>query len=281
MQIFHEINEVRKYISLVRAEGKTIGLVPTMGYFHEGHLSLMRQARKDNDIAVVSLFVNPIQFGPSEDLRIYPRDLQHDADMAEEVGVDFIFNPAPEEMYSKTFNTYVEVTGLTENLCGASRPGHFRGVATVVTKLFNIIQPDKAYFGQKDYQQLRVIERMVEDLNMPVQIIRMPTYRESDGLAMSSRNTYLSKEERKAALIINKSLSYAQSLLNEGVSSVDELGRRITEFVSSEPLAQIDYIQIVDVNTLHALDKIDDTALLAMAVRIGKTRLIDNAVLTK
>ncbi|MHB0998011.1 MAG: pantoate--beta-alanine ligase [Armatimonadota bacterium] len=281
MRIFHKISEVREYISKARSDNKSIGLVPTMGYFHEGHLSLMRRACEDNDIVAVSLFVNPIQFGPAEDLRSYPRDLQRDADMAESIGVDFIFNPAPEEMYSDVFNTYVEVLGLTESLCGASRPGHFRGVATVVMKLFNIVQPDKAYFGQKDYQQLRVIERMVDDLNVPVEIIGMPTYREPDGLAMSSRNIYLNSDERKAALIINKSLSYAQTLLNQNVSSVDELGRRVVEFISTEPLAQIDYIQIVDANSLQSIDKIDNKALLAMAVKIGKTRLIDNAILTR
>jgi len=281
MRILYSIQETREVVARTRAEGKTIGLVPTMGYFHEGHLSLMRQARLDNDLVVVSLFVNPIQFGRSEDLREYPRDLERDARTAEEVGVDIIFAPSVEEMYPDGYNTYVEVEKLTEGLCGASRPGHFRGVTTVVLKLFNIIQPDRAYFGRKDYQQLKVIQQMVKDLNVPVEIVPMPTVREPDGLAMSSRNEYLSPEERRAALVLSKSLAHAQALLDEGVTSGHELRQRVEEFIRREPLARIEYVAVVDPETLDCLAEVQDEAVLALAVRIGNTRLIDNAVLAR
>ena len=279
MNITHTITETRDRIRRARAEGKSIGLVPTMGFFHEGHLSLMRQARKDNDFVVVSLFVNPIQFGPSEDFRDYPRDLDRDARVTEEVGVDLIFNPSVEEMYREGHNTYIAVRKLTEGLCGASRPGHFLGVTTVVLKLLNIIQPDRAYFGCKDYQQLKVIERMVRDLDVPVEIVPMAIIREPDGLAMSSRNSYLSPEERRAALVLSKSLAYGQELLNSGVISGEELRRKVEEFIEKEPLAKIDYVAVVDPEDLDRLVEIEDKALLALAVRIGKTRLIDNAVI--
>ena len=279
MNITHTITETRDRIRRARAEGKSIGLVPTMGFFHEGHLSLMRQAREDNDFVVVSLFVNPIQFGPSEDFRDYPRDLDRDARVTEEVGVDLIFNPSVEEMYREGHNTYVAVRKLTEGLCGASRPGHFLGVTTVVLKLLNIIQPDRAYFGCKDYQQLKVIERMVRDLDVPVEIVPMAIIREPDGLAMSSRNSYLNPDERKAALVLCKSLAYGQELLNSGVISGEELRRKVEEFIEKEPLAKIDYVAVVDPEDLDRLVEIEDKALLALAVRIGKTRLIDNAVI--
>ena len=281
MFITHTIAETRDRIRQARAEGKSIGLVPTMGFFHEGHLSLMRQAREDNDFVVVSLFVNPIQFGPSEDFRDYPRDLDRDARVTEEVGVDLIFNPSVEEMYREGHNTYVAVRKLTEGLCGASRPGHFLGVTTVVLKLLNIIQPDRAYFGQKDYQQLKVIERMVRDLDVPVEIVPMPIIREPDGLAMSSRNSYLNPDERRAALVLSKSLGYGQELLNQGVISGEELRRKVEEFIEKEPLAKIDYVAVVDPEDLDRLVEIEDKALLALAVRIGKTRLIDNKVMRK
>ena len=281
MFITHTIAETRDRIRQARAEGKSIGLVPTMGFFHEGHLSLMRQAREDNDFVVVSLFVNPIQFGPSEDFRDYPRDLDRDARVTEEVGVDLIFNPSVEEMYREGHNTYVAVRKLTEGLCGASRPGHFLGVTTVVLKLLNIIQPDRAYFGQKDYQQLKVIERMVRDLDVPVEIVPMAIIREPDGLAMSSRNSYLNPDERKAALVLCKSLAYGQELLNQGVISGEELRRKVEEFIEKEPLAKIDYVAVVDPEDLDSLVEIEDKALLALAVRIGKTRLIDNKVMRK
>ena len=218
MQTLNTISETRDFIAHARREGKSVGLVPTMGYFHEGHLSLMRKAREENDIVVVSLFVNPIQFGPSEDFKTYPRDLERDARMAESVGVDLIFNPGIREMYGENYMTFIRMERLTEGLCGASRPGHLDGVATVVLKLFNIIQPDRAYFGCKDYQQLKVIQQMVKDLNVPIEIVGMPIVREPDGLAMSSRNTYLSADERKAALVLRKSLSHAQKLLDQGIT---------------------------------------------------------------
>lgn len=279
MKISQTIAETRKIIADARSNGTSIGLVPTMGFFHEGHLSLMRQARQDNGLVVVSLFVNPIQFGPSEDFRDYPRDLERDARLAEEVGVDLIFNPSVEEMYHEGHNTYVAVRKLTEGLCGASRPGHFLGVTTVVLKLFNIIRPDRAYFGQKDYQQFKVIERMVRDLDVPVKIVPMPIVREPDGLAMSSRNTYLNPDERKAALVLSKSLAYGQELLSRGVTSGKELRRRVEEFIKKEPLAKIDYVAVVDPEELDCLVSIKDKAVLALAVRIGKTRLIDNEIL--
>jgi pantoate--beta-alanine ligase len=252
-----------------------------MGCFHEGHLSLMRRAKEENGLVVVSLFVNPIQFGPKEDFREYPRDLERDFRMAEEVGVDVIFNPSVEEMYSGDYQTYVEVERLSEWLCGASRPGHFRGVATVVLKLFNIVLPDRAYFGRKDYQQLKVIERMVKDLNVPVEIIGMPIVREPDGLAMSSRNMYLNPQERQAALALSKSLAYAQEMLDGGITAGNEIRRRVEAFIRDEPLAEVDYVEVVDPETLEGLDEIRGQAILALAVRIGKTRLIDNAVLTR
>jgi pantoate--beta-alanine ligase len=281
MVILHTIKEIREYIASKREQGNIIGFVPTMGYFHQGHQSLMKQAHQDNDIAIVSLFVNPIQFGPNEDLRNYPRDLERDALMAEEAGVDVMFNPSPEEMYPDGFCTYVEVMSLTDSLCGASRPGHFRGVTTVVSKLFNIVMPDKAYFGMKDYQQLKVIERMTSDMNLPIEIVGMPIFRESTGLAMSSRNTYLDPDERKAALILSKSLAYAQDRLIPYNDSAEELKQMIEAYIKSEPLADIDYVEIVDADNLHKLDVIENRALLALAVRIGKTRLIDNTILIK
>jgi len=251
-----------------------------MGYFHEGHLTLMREARKETDLVVVSLFVNPTQFGPNEDFKSYPRDLDRDAAMAENVGVDMIFNPSVEEMYPQGYSTYVEVEGITGGLCGASRPGHFRGVTTVVTKLFNIVQPDRAYFGMKDYQQLKVIERMVRDLNMPLEIVSVPTVREPDGLAMSSRNTYLSPQERQAALVLRKALDYAQELVGSGLRDGGDLCARVQEFIGREPLASIDYVAVVDPDSLQPVDRIGDRVLVALAVRIGKTRLIDNAVIS-
>lgn len=279
MEILHTISEVRELVSSARREGRSIGLVPTMGFFHEGHLSLMRQAREDNGLVMVSVFVNPTQFGPNEDFRTYPRDMERDARLAESVGADIIFNPSPEEMYPEGYSTYVEVEGLSKGLCGTSRPGHFRGVATVCLKLMNITGPDRAYFGMKDYQQLRVIQRMAADLNLPVQIVPMPIFREPDGLAMSSRNTYLNPVEREAALILKKALEYAQKLVDEGVTSADELRVRVVEFVSAEPLAQIDYVEVVDPDTLACMKTLDHDSVLALAVKIGNTRLIDNTLL--
>lgn len=281
MEILNTIIEIRDYLAPGRRSGGSIGFVPTMGYFHEGHQSLMKRARKDNDVTVVSLFVNPIQFGPKEDLRSYPRDLERDARMAEESGVDVIFHPSPEEMYPRGYGTYVEVTGLTDCLCGASRPAHFRGVTTVVSKLFNIVTPDRAYFGMKDYQQFKVIERMTLDMDLPIEVVGMPTFREPDGLAMSSRNSYLNPDERRAVLVLSKSLAYAQDRLASGTASVEELKSLVETYIGNEPLADIDYVEIVDVDDLHRPDEVDDQALLALAVRIGRTRLIDNVILTK
>lgn len=278
MRILHTINETKEFLAKARGEGESIGFVPTMGFFHEGHLSLMRAAREQNDLVVVSIFVNPTQFGPSEDFAAYPRDTARDSRMAESVGVDLIFNPSPEEMYPDGYHTYVEVEQLTTGLCGASRPGHFRGVATVVLKLFNIVQPSRAYFGTKDYQQLKVIERMTADLNVPVEIVPMPIFREPDGLAMSSRNTYLDPDERQAALVLSRSLEYARQLVDKGVTSARELNLWVTEFISREPLARVEYVEFVDPETLAPLTTIEHEAVLALAVRIGKTRLIDNGV---
>jgi len=275
------IAETRDFLHRARAGGKTVGLVPTMGYFHEGHLSLMRRARRDNDVVVVSIFVNPTQFGPDDDLGSYPRDFERDAKTAEQVGVDLIFNPSVEEMYPEACSSYVEVERLTEGLCGASRTGHFRGVATVVLKLFNIIHADRAYFGRKDYQQLKVIERMVRDLNLTVEIVGMPTVREADGLAMSSRNAYLSPEERRAALVLHRALGFGQKLLKEGLASGSRLREEVERLIRREPLASIDYVAVVDTETLEPLDEIEDQAVLALAVRIGPARLIDTALLER
>jgi len=247
-----------------------------MGFFHEGHLSLMRQARVENDLVVVSIFVNPTQFGPKEDYKSYPRDLTRDSQMAQGVGVDVIFAPSVEDMYPDGYATYVSVEGLTEKMCGISRPDHFRGVTTVVTKLFNLVQPHRAYFGQKDAQQAIVIKRMAADLNTGIEIIVMPTIREADGLAMSSRNSYLNPEERKAALILNKSLNMAEKLINSGQRDVSIIYRKMQDFIQSEPLARIDYIAIVSADTLEDIDRLKGKILMALAVFIGRTRLIDN-----
>lgn len=279
MRVLDAIEEVRQVIRQGRAEGCSVGLVPTMGYFHEGHLSLMRQARKDNDLLVVSIFVNPAQFGPKEDFNSYPRDVERDYRMASDVGADLIFNPSVGEMYPEGYHTYVNVEELTDGLCGASRPGHFRGVTTVVAKLFNIVQPDRAYFGRKDYQQLKVIERMVKDLDFPIEIIGMPIVREPDGLAMSSRNVRLNPDEREAALILSKSLAYAQELLDEGVTSASEIKERVEQFIGSEPLAHMDYAAVVHPETLEAIQYVEDQAVLAIAARIGSKRLIDNKLI--
>jgi len=281
MQIVHTIEEIRRVIKEARRQGKSVGLVPTMGYFHEGHASLMRQAKSDNDVVVVSIFVNPIQFGPSEDLDRYPRDLDRDAHIADQAGVDLIFNPLVAEMYPSDYNTYVDVERITEPLCGASRPGHFRGVATVVLKLFNIVMPDRAYFGCKDFQQLKVIQRMVADLDVPVSIVPMPIVREPDGLAMSSRNAYLSAEERSAALVLHRALDMAQSIIGQSDMSPERMAVRVREFIGKEPTAQIEYAEIVDAETLVPAESFDRDTLLALAVRIGKTRLIDNTLLKR
>lgn len=278
MKISGSISEVRQIVKEWRKEGLTVGLVPTMGYLHEGHKSLIDKAVKENDRVVVSVFVNPIQFGPTEDLASYPRDLERDAKLCEEAGANLIFHPEKEEMYFNDFSSFVEVQGVSKGLCGKSRPIHFRGVCTVVTKLFNIVKPDRAYFGQKDAQQLAVVKRMVRDLNMDIEIIGCPIIREEDGLAKSSRNTYLSPEERKAAVILSKSLKLGKEAIEAGERDCKKIIDIITNNINTEKLAKIDYVEIVDPLSIENIDKIENSALVAMAVYIGKTRLIDNFI---
>ena len=276
MKTVHAIEEIRSDVAAARAEGKAIGLVPTMGAFHEGHLSLMRAARQQCGHVVVSLFVNPTQFGPSEDFAKYPRSLERDRELAEEVGVDTIWAPTVEEMYPVGFATYVSVEGLTDSMEGAARPSHFRGVATVVTKLFTIVQPEKAYFGQKDYQQLVVVRRMVRDLNLPVEIVSLPIVREPDGLAMSSRNAYLSPEERRAALCLKRMLDEVQRLVQSGQRGTREVAAAARATVDAEPRVSLDYLEIVHPTTLQAEELIDPPVVALGAIRVGTTRLIDN-----
>jgi pantoate--beta-alanine ligase len=258
---------------------ESIGLVPTMGYLHEGHLALVRQARIENSSVVVSIFVNPTQFGPREDFKQYPRNPQRDLKLLEKEKTDIVFMPATAEMYPPQFSSCVEVGRVTERLEGASRPGHFRGVATVVAKLFNIVQPTRAYFGQKDAQQLVVIKRMVADLNMNLEIVSVPTVREPDGLAMSSRNSYLNPEERQAATVLYRAINLAQQLYSQGKTDAERLLQEMTTLIEKEPLATIDYVSVAHPETLEELDKVNTPSLVSMAVRIGKTRLIDNVVL--
>lgn len=262
-----------------RMKGREVGLVPTMGFLHEGHRSLVKKCREENDLAVVSIFVNPIQFGPSEDLDCYPRDLESDLALLEEEGVDILFHPEPEAMYRQDRSVFVDETVLSRDLCGASRPGHFRGVCTVVLKLFNLVGPNRAYFGQKDYQQLKVIQRMVRDLDVPVEIRPCPIVREADGLAKSSRNAYLSAEEREAGLLLSASLAAAQLIFADGERNVARLKGEVESVLGRNRLADPEYVEIRDAETLETLEKIEGTALLALAVRVGRTRLIDNCLL--
>ena len=279
MQVVSHIGELKEKIREARVASKTIGVVPTMGYLHEGHLTLMRRARQEQSFVIATLFVNPLQFGPKEDYSVYPRDLERDRKMAETTGIDILFAPFVDEMYpagnGKTL-TFVDVEKITTTLCGASRPGHFRGVATVVTKLFNITEADVAYFGQKDAQQVVVIRRMVEDLNMNVKIVAVPIVREEDGLALSSRNQFLTTAERKASVVLSRSLDNARQLLTEGKVDSKVILSAIREQIEQEPLAVIDYIAIVDSLNLEPVERISGTALIALAVRFGNTRLIDN-----
>ena len=276
MQIATTINEVRKQVKAWKKEGCSVGFVPTIGYFHEGHGSLISRARQENDKVVVSIFVNPMQFGPGEDLESYPRDLDKDSAYCESLGADLIFHPEPEEMYTDGFCSYVDMSVLTEELCGLSRPVHFRGVCTVVNKLFNIVQPDRAYFGQKDAQQLAIIKRMVQDLNMDLEIIGCPIVREEDGLAKSSRNTYLSAEERQAALVLSKAVKLGQELVAAGETDAKKIVSEMSALIEKEPLARIDYVKAVDGLTMQQIDTVKTPMLVALAVYIGKTRLIDN-----
>ena len=278
MKIVTTIQEVKDMVAGWRKQEQSIGFVPTMGYLHEGHGSLITEARKQNDKVIVSIFVNPMQFGPTEDLASYPRDLEKDSAFCESLGADLIFHPEPSEMYSDGFCSYVDMSVLTEELCGLSRPVHFRGVCTVLTKLFNIVQPDRAYFGEKDAQQLAVVKHMVEDLNMNLKIIGCPIIREEDGLAKSSRNTYLSQEERQAALILSKTIFMGQKMVEEGETDAVKLVEAMKANIRTEPLAKIDYVKAVDGLTMQQVTEIKAPTLVAIAVYIGKTRLIDNFI---
>lgn len=278
MRIETTVAAVREQVKAWKKEGLSIGFVPTMGYLHEGHGSLITAAKENNDKVVVSIFVNPMQFGPTEDLASYPRDLEKDSAFCESLGADLIFHPEPEEMYHSNFSSYVDMNVLTEELCGLSRPVHFRGVCTVVNKLFNIVAPDRAYFGQKDAQQLAVIRHMVEDLNMDLEIVGCPIVREEDGLAKSSRNTYLSEEERKAALVLSKSIRLGQTLVEDGEQSTEVILDAMKNFIKTEPMARIDYVKAVNGLTMQQIEKVQRPMLVAIAVYIGKTRLIDNFI---
>jgi pantoate--beta-alanine ligase len=278
MQIVSAIKDVKDLVKQWKSEGQTIGFVPTMGYLHEGHESLIKAARKNNSKVVVSIFINPLQFGPAEDYDSYPHDLERDSKICEGHGTDLIFHPAPEEMYPEDFFTYVDMSVLTEELCGLNRPGHFRGVCTVVSKLFHIVQPEHAYFGQKDAQQLAIIKRMVKDLSMDVEVIGCPIVRETDGLAKSSRNTYLSAEEREAALIISKTIAMGKSMVKQGETDAATLITRMTANIETEPLAKIEYIKAVDGMTIEQVTTIKPQTLVAVAVYIGETRLLDNFI---
>lgn len=279
MKIVNTVNEVREQVKAWRREGLSVGLVPTMGYLHEGHKSLIDRSVSENDRTVVSVFVNPIQFGPGEDLESYPRDMDRDAAVCEKAGADLIFHPEPSEMYHEGFSTFVDMDTLTGGLCGKTRPIHFRGVCTVVSKLFHIVTPDKAYFGQKDAQQLAVIRHMVEDLSFGIEIVGCPIVREEDGLAKSSRNTYLDEEERKAALVLSRSLKAGKGLFEHGERDAKKLQEAMVKKIQEEPLAKIDYVEVVDWKNLESVEQIDREVLVAMAVYIGKTRLIDNVIL--
>lgn len=277
MEVVKNPRALTQTLKALKKEGKSVGLVPTMGYLHEGHLSLVREARRNNDIVVVSIFVNPTQFGPNEDLASYPRDFERDSALLDHEGVDFIFAPEAEDMYPAGYATYVDVEGeLTGRLCGASRPGHFRGVATVVSKLFNIVAPDRAYFGIKDAQQVAVIRRMALDLNFDLEIVACPIVREADGLALSSRNVYLSEAERVDALVLSQSLFMAKDLIEAGERSAEAVRRAIADRIGAVSSAVIDYIEIVDAMTLAPVDVLSGKILIALAVKVGKPRLIDN-----
>lgn len=279
MNIISTINEVRKQVKEWRKQGLTIGLVPTMGYLHEGHKSLIDAAVKENDKVVVSVFVNPTQFAPGEDLETYPRDLNRDAVLCEQAGAALVFHPEPSEMYHQNYSTYVDMRTLTQGLCGKTRPTHFSGVCTVVSKLFHIVQPDTAYFGQKDAQQLAVIKHMVEDLNFDIKIVGCPIIREEDGLAKSSRNTYLNEEERKQAVILNRALQKGKEQIESGERKSLKIKQLIKQTIETVSLSKIDYVEVVDFQTLESIEEIKGEILVAIAVYIGKTRLIDNFII--
>ena len=279
MEVIEKVAQVQRRCEDLRLAGKILTLVPTMGFFHEGHLELMRVAKRNADAVIISIFVNPTQFGPSEDFAAYPRDMEGDLAKAKNAGVDIAFTPSVREMYPEGFQTTVSVGNLTNHLCGLSRPGHFQGVTTVVAKLFNIAKPHIAVFGQKDFQQLTVITKMVKDLNMDVQVVGMPTYREPDGLAMSSRNTYLSGAERKSALALKKSLDFASGMYDRGERDAAGIKAAVEETILSHPHTEIDYVTVCDPVTLEDVETLTGETLIALAVRVGKTRLIDNCLL--
>ena len=277
MKVLNTISEFRRERTKVTG---SLALVPTMGHLHEGHMALVRRAREESNAVAVTIFVNPTQFGPSEDFQTYPRDMPRDLDLLNGQGVDLAFTPTPDEMYPPAFDTWVEVGALTNRLEGASRPGHFKGVTTVVLKLFNVVQPNRVYFGQKDAQQLLVIKKMIKDINLDVDLIAVPTVREHDGLAMSSRNSYLTLQERKAAPVLWRALSKAREMWAKGERSAEEIRKAMSCVISSEPLTKLDYVSVANLDSLEELSTIDQGALTSLAVWIGKTRLIDNVVLS-
>ncbi|PCK81619.1 MULTISPECIES: pantoate--beta-alanine ligase [Rhizobium] len=279
MRVFSSIEELRHTLDALKRQGRTVGLVPTMGYLHAGHMQLVARARAENDIVVVSIFVNPLQFGPTEDLSKYPRDLERDSAMLKQAGVNFLFAPGVEDLYPRPMQTVVDLPDLGSELEGAVRPGHFAGVATVVCKLFNIVQPQTAYFGEKDYQQVVIIKRMVDDLAVPVRVIAVPTVRDSDDLAFSSRNVYLSPDERRAAVIVPQTLDEAERLVAEGLSDAAELEAKLTAFIGREPLAKAEVVAVRDASTLAPVASIEEPVVVALFIRIGTTRLLDNRVI--
>jgi pantoate--beta-alanine ligase len=276
MKVIENIRNIKAEIKRLKGEGKTVGLVPTMGFLHEGHISLVKRSVADNDITVVSIFVNPTQFGVNEDLDAYPKDFEHDSKLLAAAKTDIIFFPSAQEMYPDGFCTSVRLKGLTEVLCGVSRPGHFDGVATVVSKLFNIVSPDRSYFGSKDYQQLQVIRRMALDLNMDTEVIGMPIIREHDGLAMSSRNVYLKNDERESAVSLSKSFSFVEKLLQEGERDVRVIRHKVIEFINAHEHADVDYVELVHPDKLRPLERVNGSFVMALAVKVGRARLIDN-----
>lgn len=280
MKLTGSIKEVRAQVKEWKRQGLSVGLVPTMGFLHEGHKSLIDRAVAENDKVVVSDFVNPIQFGVNEDLSTYPRDIEADKKLCEAAGADLIFHPEVEEMYAPDFSTYVETQNVSTGLCGKTRPTHFRGVCTVVSKLFNIVTPDRAYFGQKDAQQLAVIRRMVRDLNMDIEIVGCPIIREEDGLAKSSRNTYLNEEERKAALVLSKAIFHGEEMIKNGEKKAEIILGEMKKIIGEEPMAKIDYVEMVDADSIETIQEAKGRVLVAMAVYIGTTRLIDNFIVT-
>ncbi len=279
METINSIGDLRKRLSLEREKGQTIGFVPTMGFFHRGHLELIKKARAENDLVVVSIFVNPTQFGPNEDYKKYPRNLKKDKKMASQIGVDYIFTPSADEIYPEDFSTYVKVEGMSNLLCGKYRRGHFRGVTTVVAILFNIVRPDRAYFGAKDYQQLVIIKRMVKDLNFGIEIREVPIVREKDGLAMSSRNEYLNPEERQVALVINKALRETKETFLQGQRHTGVILEKAEKVLNNEPAFKLEYLDICDAENLENINEISKKAIVAVAGYVGQTRLIDNIIL--